>query len=646
MQQEGETNMRWYRDSVVGKLMLPILLLMLVGFGLVAILNGIWLYNQGWNAISEEGREAALRASVEVESYFQKHAATLQALALSEDVMGFAAEAIYRSPSAYKGNNNYQKFLATTSRTLQQDKNILNIYFGSEHAQTIFDPQEWEASADYRVSDRDWYRDGKHADSLFFTDPYLDAITGRPILSVTYPIYIDGSFKGLIGMDLLLDTVNDIVSSISTVEGGYSFAMDRNGTILVHPDEKLVLSANGTELEGGLGVISKEMVAGKVGYGEAIYGGESQLVFYNPVGLTGWSLGVVVPKKALTQPIVKRVILSIIISVIIVLSVGLLTSAVARRSLAPLGQLARLTARMAAGDLTVEVEASGSDEIGNLATSFAEMVEGLRRIVGNLRQYTEQVTDTSQELSASSEEAGASIEEVAASANEFAGMATEMSSNAERMTNSADHVANTASAGNEAVEKAVDETIRLQEQLTGLAGRVEELGTSSEEIGRIVGMISDIADQTNLLALNAAIEAARAGEFGRGFAVVAEEVRKLAEESAGAASEIAVLIGRIQRETEATVTGIHDSVTQVGNTVNVVNASGDRLHEILNETEQLVGELRQISGATEQISSGSQEIAAATEEQSAVIQQVASASQDLSNMAQKLQQVVDEFRLE
>lgn len=147
-------------------------------------------------------------------------------------------------------------------------------------------------------------------------------------------------------------------------------------------------------------------------------------------------------------------------------------------------------------------------------------------------------------------------------------------------------------------------------------------------------------------ARHAAIEAARAGEFGRGFAVVAEEVRKLAEESATAASEIAVLIGRMQRETEAAVTGINDSVTQVGNTVNVVNASGKRLQEILTETDQLVGELRQISGATEQISSGSQEIAAATEEQSAVIQQVASASQDLSNMAQKLQEVVDEFQLE
>lgn len=637
--------MRWYRDSIVGKLMVPISLLLLVGFGLLAILNGVWLYDQGLEAISEEGREAALRASADINSHFQKYGATLQALAQSDDVRAFANEAIYRSPSAYHGNEKYSAFLSTLTRVMQQDQDILNIYFGSEHAQTFFDPEEWEAPGEYRVSERDWYREGKRADSLYFTDPYIDAVTGRPILSITYPIYVDASFKGLLSMDLLLDTVNSLASSVRTVEGGYTFVMDRKGRILVHPDAQVVLKTNGTDLEGDLGMISRDMVAGKSGYGEAIYQGESQLVFYNPVGLAGWSLGVVVPKKAFTQPVVRRVMLSVIMSLVVVFCVALFASAIAKRSLAPLGHLTGLTERMAIGDLTVTVESDGTDEIGHLAVSFGRMVESLREMVGNLKECSDQVADTSQELSTSSEEVGASIEEVAASANEFAGMATEMSSNVQSMASSADHVAETARVGNQAVATAIDETSRLQEHMTDLAGRVQDLGASSQEIQRIVEMISDIADQTNLLALNAAIEAARAGEFGRGFAVVAEEVRKLAEQSSKATSEIELLIGRIQKDIETTVTGMHDSQTQVEHTFSVVNASGKRLQEILRETDGLVKELREISGGTEQMSSGSEEIAAATEEQSAAVQQVASASQDLSNIAQELQKMVDEFQV-
>lgn len=636
--------MRWYRNSVIGKLMAPILLLLLVGFGLLTVLNGNWLYSMGWEGIREEGNEAALRVATQVEGYFEKYGNIVQALAQSEDVRSFAGKAIYRRPAAHRGDGDYERYLATISRITQQDNNILNMYFGSEKTQTGFDTTEFEPPADYRVGDLDWYRDGKRADGLHFTDPYIDEVTGDFVLSVTYPVYIDGSFQGLLGMDLLLDTINDQARGIRTHENGYTFVLGPQGTILVHPDPKMVLT-KGTEAAGKFGDICKEMVAGKVGYGEAVQQGEREIIFYHPVKLTGWSLGVVVPKSALTQPVVRRVTASIVIALVVVLCVALLAAGIARRSLAPLRKLAELTKQMAAGDLTVKVDTTSEDEIGNLATSFGQMVEDLRSILVSLVEYAEQVADTSQELSASSEEAGASIEEVAASANQFAGMAVEITSNVQRMAGSSQRVTETASAGNEAVIKAVDETTELQSRMIDLAGKVESLGSSSEEIGRIIGMISDIADQTNLLALNAAIEAARAGEYGRGFAVVAEEVRKLAEQSARATAEIGHLIERIQSETGVTVTGMRDSVAQVEQTLSVVQASGQRLQEILQEADLVAGEVQQVSSGVEQVSSGSQEIAAATEEQSAVIQQVASASQNLSNMAQELQGIIGQFKV-
>jgi len=159
-------------------------------------------------------------------------------------------------------------------------------------------------------------------------------------------------------------------------------------------------------------------------------------------------------------------------------------------------------------------------------------------------------------------------------------------------------------------------------------------------------MIRDIADQTNLLALNAAIEAARAGDAGRGFAVVADEVRNLAEQSGRAAAEIGAIVARIQRETQETVAGMQRSAVQAEHTLEVVNASGERLEAIIHHIERLVADLREVSVGTDEVSSGSQEIAAATEEQSAAIEQVASSAQSLNRLAGELNRLVGQFKLE
>lgn len=630
--------MHWYRNSILGKLLGPILLVVLLGFGLLAVVNGTWLYSVGWQGASDEAREMALRASIQTEGFLDQHAKTIEALALSQDVREFAELSL-------RGVDSYWRFLSSITRIAEQDASISNIYFGSETTQTLFDMNEWVPPTDYRVGDQAWYKEGKRANTLHFATPVIDEISGEPVLPITYPIYIDGTFRGLLGMDLLLDTLNHAATGIRTREGGYVFAMDREGTILVHPDSQLVFRAKGTDWEGDLGALCRDMVAGKAGYGEVVFEGETQFVFYNPVPRAGWSFGVVFPKDVITGPVMQKVMVSAAISIAALILVALLATLIVRRTIAPLRGLTLAAERMAAGDLTVIMEAKSTDELGNLTNSFGGMAQGLRDIVGDLKRFSDEIADTSQELSASAEETGASIEEVAASANEFASVTVEMAGNVEKAAASADHVAERASQGNAAVGMAVDETSRLHERMTDLAGKVEELGNSSEEIGRIIQVINDIADQTNLLALNAAIEAARAGELGRGFAVVAEEVRKLAEQSSEATAEIGRLIDRIQRETGVTVSGMKESVDQVEATFSAARASGELLQEILRETDALAKEIRQISVGTEQMSSGSEEIAASTEEQSAAIQQVASASQNLSHMAQELQRITNEFKV-
>ncbi|NLA58924.1 MAG: methyl-accepting chemotaxis protein [Firmicutes bacterium] len=632
--------------SLVRKLTIPILLMVLVGYGLMIFTSTMALQRLGWQIFGHGGTEAVSRAAAELEGYLQKYAAIVETLAQSEDVMTFAAQAFSRSPRDYIGNEAYAAFLATIRRVADRDPHITNLYFGAEASQTFFDILETQLPPNYRNNQEDWYRMGKAANGLYFSEPFMDEVSGSPIVSITYPVYVDGLFKGLVSIDVDLDSIGAIVSSVKLAEGSYPILLSRDGTLLYHPDSSLVFTIKGTELGEDFARLSQEMLAGGTGLGEVSHEGEPLTVYYGPVDMAGWALGVVIPRRLLVQLIAKEAILNLVIAAAFILGVSVVMVRLIRRFLAPVKKMEELAGLVAAGDLTVTIEARSNDEIGRLAQSFAKMTDSLRTMVSTLKEYSRRVADTAAELSSSSEQVGASVEQVAASANQFAGTAGNMSRSIQSMAGTADQVAETAATGHEAVAMAMDETSKLKDELAELADDVEKLGQASQSIGQIVHMIRDIADQTNLLALNAAIEAARAGDAGRGFAVVADEVRNLAEQSGQAAAEIGAIVERIQRETHDTVAGMQRSAAQAEHTLEIVNASGQRLETIIHHIERLVGDLREVSLGTDEVSSGSQEIAAATEEQSAAVQQVASSSQSLNNLAGELNRLVGRFRIE
>ena len=207
---------------------------------------------------------------------------------------------------------------------------------------------------------------------------------------------------------------------------------------------------------------------------------------------------------------------------------------------------------------------------------------------------------------------------------------------------------------------------QIEENVVQSAAVVAQLGERSQEIGQIVDTISGIASQTNLLALNAAIEAARAGEQGRGFAVVAEEVRKLAEQSQGAAKEIAMLIGEIQGDTEKAVTVMNEGPQLVQEGSTAVQSAGEAFHKIGALVESVNMQMQEASAAMQQMAGGSEQMVAAmkdidhlskhavsqtqtvsasTEEQAASTEEIAASSQALASMAEELRQEVGKFQL-
>ncbi len=374
-----------------------------------------------------------------------------------------------------------------------------------------------------------------------------------------------------------------------------------------------------------------------------------------------------------------------IIAVMILLVAGwTITRAITR----PLQLMVGICRELAQGNFAeAERKVRRKDEIGQLADALVDMRTNVRKALKQVNESAEQVAASSEELTASAEQSSQAVNQVAAAITDVAEgatrqltAATETSAVVEQMsagiqqiaantnqvaTNSA-QAADKARDGNVSVNKAVDQMVSIEQTVNNSAKVVAKLGERSKEIGQIVNTISGIAGQTNLLALNAAIEAARAGEQGRGFAVVAEEVRKLAEQSEGAAKQIANLISEIQGDTDKAVVAMDEGTREVKVGSEVVTAAGQAFKEITALILQVSDQVREISAAVQQMASGTQQIvnsvkeidslsksaasetqtvSAATEEQSASMEEIAASSQALAKLAQDLQEAVNKFRL-
>jgi methyl-accepting chemotaxis protein len=198
----------------------------------------------------------------------------------------------------------------------------------------------------------------------------------------------------------------------------------------------------------------------------------------------------------------------------------------------------------------------------------------------------------------------------------------------------------------------VEKVNEIANSVSRSAELITSLGERSKQIGEIINVIKDIADQTNLLALNAAIEAARAGEQGRGFAVVADEVRKLAERTTKATSEIGGMIGTIQSEVDIAVNSMDEANKRVELGVQDVTKAGESLNKIVASVDSLQSMVQQIATATEEMSTVSETIncdietiARVSQDTSSGSGQIAASASDLSRLSSDLQRVAGQFKM-
>ena len=313
---------------------------------------------------------------------------------------------------------------------------------------------------------------------------------------------------------------------------------------------------------------------------------------------------------------------------------------------------------LADGDLTVRAEVR-ENITGAIADSINYTIDSLRGLVNGINRASQQVSTatgqaqaTSVGLLSAAEKQSSQIAETTEAVNNMTRSILQVSSNASQASQVAQRSLHAATQGSAAVQNTIAGMNGIREQIQETSKRIKRLGESSQEIGEIVELISDITEQTNILALNAAIQAASAGEAGRGFTVVAEEVQRLAVRSSEATKQIGAIVKTIQTDTNSAVAAMEKSTAGVVEGARLSDAAGKALTEIETVSNSLARLIQSISSATEAqtqvastVTKNMQQIQEITSQTTEGTKQTAESVGQLTKLAEELRDSVAGFKL-
>ena len=612
-------------------------------FSLVILVISIQSRKSAIDAAKEVAQGKARQASMDAKLYLMKAMNTAQVL--SDDLVALKKNGNKKREDfiamVYQQEENNQNFLATWFQVEpdafdgndaaniaahQYDKlgHFMHTFYRDKDK--IVAQDNFNATEDYYAAD--YYTEPKKSGKLTIVEPYFYSYTENSKeqyfeTSVVNPVFLDGQFIGVVGVDIDLAYLYTLNQHVKAYEHGFGMLISNNGLIVSHPSKASI----GKYFAGKDSINKLDELHGiKAGkeFETTEYSPELSTTvyrYYVPIQLGNsdapWSFCMTVPLNEALASVHKFTIIAVLLGLIGMLLMAVVIYLISNNITRSVRDGVDLAKRVAEGDLSLHMEVDRNDEIGDLARSLNEMSDKLKGMVTRIIESSNNIATAGEQINSGSTQLSTGASQQASNTEEISSSMEEMVSNIQQNTDNSRQA----------------ETISMQTVVSveKVSHATRESVQSVREIAKKISIINDIAFQTNLLALNAAVEAARAGEHGRGFAVVAAEVRKLAERSKIAAGEIDILSKSSLKLTDETGRLMEALIPEI-------QKSSQLVAEITSAS------LEQNAGA-EQVNNAIQQLNVVTQQNAASAEEMASSASELLNQAEELISMTSFFKI-
>ena len=610
---------------------------------IILMMGAVWVRASGVlkNFLNSAGTEIVEHSALNLRGQHEKLAALLHSISES-------LQHAYTEFSITDEDRIEEMLAAILARV--KGKGVDELALGFESNGRLAVGSGWKEPDDFDVRTRDYYKQALQAprNAVVFSDPYKDAVTGDMVMTSATAIYDKANRPiGVVILDTIVNSMSRYIGSLNIFGQGSGMALMQDGLVIASDREEDILKTNlltDPNLDPSLRAVAQQIVSGRAGFSRFTRDGEDFQMFYAPIGY-GFFLGISFPYSvikgiiwSLTSVILLVALIALVITGFVIYRIVLTLSRAVR-------SMTKVTRSLAEGELLMRFDAHGGDELAQISRSMNRMLDNFCSVLTEIRSSALETAEESETLAGLSQETLTSMEgaqntvesvnklvgdtnsslaEVAATIENIAKGAQETAQTVVEGAEQANQLDKVASSAIENVERSLKGMSDASRESERAGQTIHELGESVSAISGFVATITGIADQTNLLALNAAIEAARAGDAGRGFAVVAEEVRKLAEESAGAAQQIGSLIANLQKGSEESIRATESTSRILGEGVEQAQHVRAEFRESLSATKHLSESIQGLASIAQEQAASSREAAYSVEESKEAMQKIAS----------------------